>query len=73
MLPALRAELSAERTRELRLAADKERLAGAARPRRAAGSPRHRLGRRLISLGVLLLGGVGSSADGSLMERIQLR
>ena len=48
-------ELSAQRVRDLRLAAEHQRLAGAAAPHHSV-SPRVRLGRRLISLGASLSG-----------------
>ena len=48
-------ELSAARVKELRLAAEHQRLAGAAAPHHSV-SPRLWLGRRLISLGSSLSG-----------------
>ena len=48
-------ELSAQKARDLRLAAAHQRLAGAATPHHTV-SPRQRLGRRLISLGTALSG-----------------
>ena len=48
-------ELSAQRVRDLRLAAEHQRLAGAAAPHHSV-SPRVRLGRRLISLGAAMSG-----------------
>ncbi len=56
MVPGLSYTISAERTRDMRLAADRARLASAAAHDRASGSPRQRLGRRLISLGLRLAG-----------------
>lgn len=55
MVPDMWSELSALRAKELRCAADHQRLAGAAAPHHAV-SPRQRLGRRLISIGAALAG-----------------
>jgi hypothetical protein len=53
LLPELRTELSAQRSRDLLLAGCRERLARAAAN---TGSTRQRLGRRLISIGTKLAG-----------------
>lgn len=55
MVTDLWSELSALRAQDLRLAAEHQRLAGAASPHHAV-SPRQRLGRRLISLGASMSG-----------------
>ena len=55
MLRDIRSELSALRATELSLAACKGRRAAAV-PRPPLGSPRERVGRRLISIGVSLSG-----------------
>ena len=56
MFRDIRSELSAQRATELSLAACKGRKAAAV-PRPTHRSPRERVGRRLISLGVSLSGG----------------
>ncbi len=66
MTPDLHLELSALKADELRHAADHQRLVRAAASRSPARSPRERLGRRLISLGVRVAG------DASLEERFPL-
>ena len=55
MVPDIWSELSAARVKDLRLAAEHQRLAGAAAPHHSV-SPRQRLGRRLIALGSSLSG-----------------
>ena len=55
MVTDIWSELSALRAKDLRLAAEHQRLAGAAAPHHSV-SPRVRLGRRLISLGASMSG-----------------